>query len=107
MADRHLKFYNKQGNPLNFEYVGATAGVPLTYTFNYETLSSNTTPIAGRVSLISLSSNVIYLNVLDLNGFNISQWANEVNNKIQRGGKITLKLSIQPANLIQAVISST
>jgi hypothetical protein len=107
MADRHLKFYNKQGNPLNFEYVGATAGVPLTYTFNYETLSSNTTPGAGRISLISLSSNVIYLNVLDLNGFNISQWANEVNNKIQRGGKITLKLSIQPANLIQAVISST
>jgi len=107
MADRRLKFYNKQGNPLNFEYVGATAGVPLTYTFNYETFSVNTTPTAGNVSLISLSSNIIYFNVKDLNGFDITSWANSVNEKIQRGGKITLRLSIQPSNIINATIAST
>ena len=107
MADRHLKFYNKQGNPLNFEYVGATAGVPLTYTFNYETFSVNTTPAAGNLSLINLSSNVLYFNVKDLNGFDISNWATTVNEKIQMGGKVTLRLSIQPANLINAYISST
>jgi len=106
MADRHLRFYNKQGNPLNFEYVGATASTPLTYTFNYETSSGNTTPAAGKVSLISLSSNVIYLNSVDLNGFNISQWAETVNTKTQQGGKISLKLNIQPANVIVAAISS-
>jgi len=107
MADRHLKFYNKQGNPLNFEYIGATAGIPLTYTFNYETFSVNTTPVAGQVSLISLSSNIIYFNVKDLNGFDITGWANSVNEKIQKGGKITLRLTIQPANVINAYISST
>ena len=106
MADRHLRFYNKQGNPLNFEYVGAIASTPLTYTFNYETSSGNTTPAAGKVSLISLSSNVIYLNSVDLNGFNISQWAETVNTKTQQGGKISLKLNIQPANVIVAAISS-
>lgn len=107
MADRHLKFYNKKGNPLNFEYIGATAGAPLTYTFNYETFSVNSTPTAGNVSLVSLSSNVIYFNVKDLNGFDITDWANSVNEKIQKGGRITLRLSIQPANIVNAQVAST
>lgn len=107
MANRHLKFYNKQGNPLNFEYIGANAEVPLTYTFNYETASGSVTPIDGKISFIDISSNVIYLNVLDMNGFNISNWAQSVNENIQKGAKIKIKFSIQPANVVVATISST
>lgn len=106
MADRHLKFYNKQGNPLNFEYVGADVDAPLTYTFNYETASSTSTPITGKVSFIDLSSNVVYMNTLDMNGFDISNWAQSVDEKVQRGAKIKIRFSIQPANVVVATISS-
>lgn len=106
MADKHLKFFDKKGHPLNFEYVGPEASAPLNITFNYETNSGNTTPSAGRISLISLSSNIIYINAVDSNGQNITSWANSVSDSLQRGAKITLKLNIIPAIVILAEISS-
>ncbi len=106
MADRHLKFFDKKGHPLNFEYVGSEPSAPLTNTFSYETNSGSTSPSAGSISLISLSSNVIYMNVVDSNGQNATSWANSVSSNLQQGGKITFKLNVIPAILILAEISS-
>lgn len=106
MADRHLKFFDKKGHPLNFEYIGAEASVPLTNVFNYETNSSSASPSAGRISLISLSSNIIYMNVIDANGQNVESWADAVYANLQQGGKISFRLNIIPAIVILAEIST-
>ena len=37
MADLRLKFFNKRGNPLNFEYIGPTGPTPLDSKFLYKT----------------------------------------------------------------------
>ncbi len=106
MADRHLKFYDKKGHPLNFEYVGSEPTTPLTLTFNYETASNNSTPSAGKISFFNLSSNLIYINTVDANGLDISSWANSVSESLIQGGKITLKLNVIPGIVILAEISS-
>lgn len=106
MADRHLKFFDKQGHPLNFEYVGAEPTTPLTLAFNYETSSGSTTPASGKISLISLSSNIIYINSTDANGLDITSWATSVSSSLIQGAKITLKLNIIPAIVVLAEISS-
>jgi len=106
MADRHLKFFDKKGHPLNFEYVGAEPTTPLTLTFNFESSSNTTTPSSGKISFIDLSSNILYLNTIDMNGLDISSWANTVSENLLRGAKITLKLNVIPAIVILAEISS-
>ena len=106
MADRHLKFFDKKGHPLNFEYVGAEPTTPLTLAFNYETSSGSSSPASGKISFFSLSSNIIYINSIDMNGLDISSWANSVNQSLIRGAKITLKLNVIPAIVILAEISS-
>ena len=106
MADRHLKFFDKKGLPLNFEYVGAEVSYPLNLVFNYETSSNNSTPTAGKISFFDLGSNVIYLNILDMNGLNITNWAQSVNDSLIQGGKISLKMNVIPAIVVTAEISS-
>jgi hypothetical protein len=106
MADRHLKFYDKKGHPLNFEYVGSEPTTPLTLTFNYETASNNSTPSAGKISFFNLSSNLIYINTVDANGLDITTWANSVSESLIQGAKITLKLNVIPGIVILAEIFS-
>lgn len=106
MANRHLKFFDKKGEPLNFEYVGATAAAPLTYNFNYESRSTDANPPQGRISLFDISSNVLYMNKKDMNGYDLTAWANSVNSNVSQGGKLTLKVTFYPANILQGDISS-
>lgn len=106
MANQHLKFFDKKGHPLNFEYVGATAAAPLTYSFNYESASGSSSPSQGGISLYDISSNVIYMNKKDMNGYDLTSWANTVNDNVSQGGKITLKVTFYPANVLQGEISS-
>ena len=40
MADSRLKFFNKQGNPLNFDYIGPTGPTPLDSKFTFITSPS-------------------------------------------------------------------
>jgi len=42
MANLNLNFYNKNGNPLNFDYIGATGPTPLDTKFSYILGSSST-----------------------------------------------------------------
>ena len=106
MANLNLRFYNKQGEPLNFQYVGPTASSTLDTRFNYVANSTNASPSAGNISLLNLSSGFLYLNILDQSGFNITSWVNSVSQALLSGSKITLTLSFAPAQTISCVISN-
>lgn len=105
MANLNLRFYNKRGEPLNFQYIGPTASSTLDTRFNYIADSTNTTPAAGYFSLLNLSSGLLYFNVLDQSSFNITTWTNSVNQALLNGSKITLTLSFAPAQTLKCVIS--
>jgi hypothetical protein len=107
MANSKLKFFSKKGTPLNFEYIGATAGFPLTSTFTYYVNNSSPTPGVGLASFASIGSNIIYLNTNDNSNGSIVSWANTINDQIQKGAKIDLKFSFTPINTINARVVST
>lgn len=99
MANLNLRFFDKQGDPLNFEYVGPTGSAVLDSTFAYYAINSGTTPAPGYMSFVDAdaASPQIYLNVLDRNGDNVSTWATSVYNAIVDGAKIRINLSVYPA----------
>ena len=105
MANLNLRFYNKQGDPLNLEYVGPTASAPLDTSFNFRTNSQNSSPSQGYVSFLDLSSNLIYMNLLDVSGFNITSWCNGVNSSIDNGAKVSIVFTFAPAQNLTCSIS--
>jgi hypothetical protein len=105
MANLNLRFYNKQGDPLNLEYVGPTASAPLDTSFIFRTNSQNSSPLQGYISLLDLSSNLIYMNLLDGSGFNITSWCNNVNSSINNGAKVSIVFTFDPAQNLSCVIS--
>ena len=114
MANLHLRFFDKQGDPLNFQYIGPTGSPSLDNEFSYFAINSGTTPAAGYMSFVDAdtASPKIYLNVLDRNGSNLSSWATSVFNSIVDGAKIRVKLAVYPAqnlsfNVTDVLISGT
>jgi len=105
MANLGLRFYNKQGDPLNLEYVGPTASAPLDTSFTYRTNSQNTTPGQGYISFLNLSSNLVYMNLLDVSGFDLTTWCNSVNNSVANGANVTIVYTFAPAQTLTCVIS--
>ena len=106
MANLNLRFYNKQGDPLNLEYIGPTASAPLDTPFTFRTNSQNSSPSQGYVSFLNLSSNLIYMNLLDVSGFNITSWCNGVNSSIDNGAKVSIVFTFAPAQTLTCTISS-
>jgi len=105
MADRRLKFFNKSGNPLNFDYVGPTGPTPLDLTFLY--VSSVSSPTRGQLDVGSLdNTSTLVFNIQDTNGFNITGWANEIFYFLQRGAEVDITLDILPENQFRGRISS-
>ena len=105
MANLNLRFFNKRGEPLNFEYIGPTASPSLDTRFNYVSDSSTASPASGNFSLLNLSTGFVYFNVLDQSGFNITGWYNSVNTALLNGAKIYLTLSFAPAQTLKLTIS--
>ena len=106
MTGLDLKFFNKRGDPLNFEYVGPTASGPLTATFNYLSDPTTTTPTSGFMSLLDLSSNTIYLSDTDQSGFSIVPWFNSIVTALTEGTKVMLTFTYYPAQTLVCVISA-
>ncbi len=106
MSNKYLKFFDKNGNPLNFNYVGADATIPLTFNSNYESASTTVSPSAGKVSLYDIASKVLYMNIQDMNSYDITAWANSINQNISQGGNISLKITFYPSNVLTGSISS-
>jgi len=105
MADLNLKFFNKRGNPLNFEYIGPTGPSVLDNVFRYITnfvYSSN-----GDVVFQQSGSNYTFeFNYKDINFFDVKEWAEEVNYSIQRGSEVYLEGKILNGGVFKGKISS-
>ena len=89
MADLKLRFFNKRGNPLNFEYIGPTGPSPLDSRFLYKTSSVSTSN--GNVIFQQSGSNYTFqFNTNDVNFFNLNSIGNEIDYCLSRGSEIYL-----------------
>jgi hypothetical protein len=87
---RRLNFFNKRGNPLNFDYIGPTGATELESTFIYLSNSSVTSIGDINVNSFDLEPATLTLYFEDLNGFTIIDWANEVQTFLQQGAEVFL-----------------
>jgi len=99
MANLYLRFFDKQGDPLNFQYIGPTGSAVLDSSFSYFAINSGTTPAAGYMSFVDsdAADPKIYLNVLDRNGSSVIAWATSVFDAIVEGAKVRVNLGVYPA----------
>ena len=105
MADLRLKFFNKKGNPLNFEYIGPTGPTPLDTSFIYKTFINSSSP--GKVLFQQSGSNYYFeFNYEDLNYFNISSWSEEVDYFLSRGGEVYLEGRVIGGSNFRGKVSS-
>jgi len=104
MADKNLLFFDKSGKPLNFEYVGPTGPASADLKFVY--VSSGSSSSRGQMDVGSLeSSNTLVLNILDNNGFNITDWALQLDDWINKGSEIQINLAILPSGNMVGKVS--
>ena len=105
MADLKLRFFNKRGNPLNFEYIGPTGPSPLDSRFLYKTNSSY--PSNGDVTFQQSGSDYIFqFNYKDVNFFDITEIGNEIEYCIGRGSEIYLNGRVLGGKEFKGKISS-
>lgn len=97
MANLKLRFFDKQGDPLNFEYLGPTGSAFLDQKFEYFSINSGTSPSQGYVSFVDVDSGYLYLNTTDYNGSSIVEWANSILESIIYGAKIRVNFNVYPA----------
>jgi hypothetical protein len=106
MADIRLKFFNKEGNPLNFDYIGPTGDNPLDSKFTYRTSISG----AGNPGDLDITEFPTYYNFLfnvdDLNAFDMTSWYSEAVYCLDRGTEIYLEGSVAGQNDFRGKISA-
>ena len=89
MANLNLNFYDKSGNPLNFEYIGPTGPSPLDLKFTYKTAVGSTNP--GDLDIVNSSGTYEFrFNPLDLNLYNITEWSEIVDDWTNQGASVYL-----------------
>lgn len=98
MANLHLRFFDKQGDPLNFAYVGPTGSVNLDTSYLYYSTNTGSTPAEGYISFADIDNGFVYLNTTDRTRGNLIPWAQEVLNSIIDGATIRVNLAVYPAN---------
>jgi len=105
MADLKLRFFNKRGNPLNFEYIGPTGPSSLDSKFIYKTSSVSTSN--GNVIFQQSGSNYTFqFNYSDVNFFEIIEISKEIDYCIQRGSEIYLEGGVIGGKSFKGKISS-
>jgi hypothetical protein len=87
---RRLNFFDKQGSPLNFDYIGPTGPTPVDSNFVFMTSSGSATVGTFDVDLFDSEPASLTFNLNDVNGFNISAWANEIFDFLQKGADVYL-----------------
>ena len=88
MANLHLRFFDKQGDPLNFAYVGPTGSVNLDTSYLYYSTNTGSTPAEGYISFADIDNGFVYLNTTDRTRGNLIPWAQEVLSDIIDGATI-------------------
>lgn len=97
MANLNLNFYNKSGNPLNFDYIGPTGPTPLDTKSSYILSSSASTP--GYFEWTESNDDyILNFNMSDATSTNLYDWCIEVNDFIDKGATVYLNGYIPTAN---------
>ena len=105
MADLKLRFFNKKGNPLNFEYIGPTGPSPLDSRFLYKT-SSVSTSKGNAIFQQSGSNYTFQFNTNDVNFFNLNAIGNEIDYCLSRGSEIYLNGRVIEGSQFKGKITS-
>jgi hypothetical protein len=92
MANSKLIFFNKRGEPVNLQYVGPTGPTPADAKFIYNSETSSSSE--GYVDIMGLGSGTIVFNTKDSSGFDITNWAKEIELFLLNGSKINIKISV-------------
>ena len=103
---RRLNFFDKKGDPLNFEYIGATGPSDLDTKFTYVTSSGAGSQGSVFVGQLDEDTPYLELNIKDLNGFDITDWVTSVNDNLISGAEIFLSGRISGQNEFTGKISS-
>ena len=102
---RRLNFFNKEGKPLNFDYIGPTGPTPLDSVFTY--ISSSTVSSNGNIDVNSFDQDdppIITLYYSDSNGSSLDQWAAEVELFLEQGADVYLNGRIASQQQFKAQI---
>lgn len=101
----HLRFFDKSGRPLNFDYIGATGPVSAidSSSFFITSLSSSS---AGDINLSTLGSGSFTLNHNDRNSFSVLPWAQKISEWLDFGTDITIFLEISGGQNIEIYVDS-
>lgn len=93
MANNRLIFFDKVGDPLNFEYIGPTGPSPLDSALIF--IVNPDSSIGGNADLSILDSQKkITINLKDINGFDGSLWALEIAEYIKSGADVKIDISV-------------
>jgi len=103
---RRLNFFNKHGDPLNFDYVGPTGPTPLDSKFTFRSSSGSSSVGEFDVDLLDSDPASLTFNLNDLNGFNISDWAKEIFDFLLKGADVYLYGRIAGQQEFKGKISS-
>ena len=90
MADIRLNFFGKDGNPLNFNYIGPTGPTPADSKFTYITSNSGLTSNGDALLNFGSSNFTWQLYKTDLNNLDLTAWHNEIDYFISRGADVYL-----------------
>ena len=88
MANIKLNFFGKDGNPLNFDYIGPTGPTPLDSKFTYITSPSGVSSNGDIIFNFGTSTFIWELYPRDLNNFDLTAWYNEVKDFISKGANV-------------------
>jgi hypothetical protein len=90
----HLRFFDKGGRPLNFEYVGPTGPNQEIGALSYF-VTANTASSPGQINLSTLGSGSFTINQIDRNDYSILSWAQTLISWLNFGTDVEMSLEIQ------------
>ena len=87
---RRLNFFDKRGNPLNFQYIGPTGPSELDTRFSFISSSGSANPGEVDIDFLDNDPSVLNFNLNDINGFDIVSWAEKVKESLLGGADVYL-----------------
>jgi len=100
-----LRFFDKSGRPLNFEYVGATGPFLEVDSISYF-LTALSSSLEGQINLSTLGSGSFTVNHNDRNSFSVLPWAQKISEWLNFGTDVTIFLEILGGQSIEIYVDS-
>ena len=101
----NLRFFDKSGSPLNFEYVGPTGSFPSVDNSSYF-ITSLSSASPGQINLSTLGSGYFEINHFDRNSYSVLAWSQQIEEWLNFGSSITVVLEVQGGQSIEIYVDS-